>query len=415
MNIIRNITSRILVCLSWTVILLFFFSSAAHGQRREGPIQFFGYYQNAFEYNASQNDQNSTTFLVQQLNLIAQKDLAPRFRSFVNFEFLNTFNSRLGWGTASLKEAWVRYDKGASFKLKIGLQTPVFNYLNDIKTRSPLLPYIVRPIVYETSLEEIIRIEDFVPERAFLQAYGTLPTGNVGFEYAFFLGNSPNVNNDPDFGQTGADSTLAMLAGARVGIHWNNLDSDFSELKFGVSSTYDRVDFFSEIPGLFSDDPEEIAAMSSEFEKIPRWRFGGDFALYWKSLYLHTEFISVIHSENSERLDVDKFFFYSTLGYIRSDKLEGYVSYWRTKEFGLIRDRRINPQLLIDQVSVLNIYTLGAKYSLTPRVVVKAQYALADIDNREDFNLNIAPPGEARSTVVNNIFSVYAIAISVFF
>ena len=295
------------------------------------------------------------------------------------------------------------------------MQIPVFNYLNDIKTRSPLLPYIVRPIVYETSLEEIIPIEDFVPEKAFLQAYGALPLSEMDLEYAIFLGNSPSVNNNQEYGQTGVDTTLAMLVGGRVGFLWNNFDSNLSEIKVGVSSTYDRVDFFRGVSGFFSDDPTEQALLASEFEEIHRWRFGGDLALYWGKLYLHTELISVIHGEGTDKLDVDKFFFYSTLGYIHTEKIEGYVSYWRTKELALIRDREINPELLIDQVADLNIYTLGARYSITPRIVLKAQYAVADIDNREDMNLELETPDQGTSTVFSDIFSVYAIAVSIFF
>ena len=110
MNIKINMWPVRLSCLVLVSLFFTIASPSAHSQLKEGPLQFFGYYQNAFQVNISQIERNSTSFMLQQLNLVAQKDLAPRFRSFVNFEFLNTFEGNLGWGSASLKEAWVRYD-----------------------------------------------------------------------------------------------------------------------------------------------------------------------------------------------------------------------------------------------------------------------------------------------------------------
>ena len=401
------------LCLVWLIVSCI---SIAGGQPREGPLRLFGYYQNSFQYSATEIARDNSTFLTQQLNVVFQKDLAARLRSFVNFEFLNTFESSLGWGSAALKEAWVRFDTSPQLKFKLGLQIPVFNHLNDIKTRTPLLPYIIRPIVYETSLEEIISIEDFVPERAFVQVYGSLPAREgLSVDYVVFAGNSPNVNDDSDYGQTGVDTTTAILVGARAGLRWDNQDSDLYEVRAGFSSTFDRVNRFVGAADLLSPDSARVAEFAGQLDAIGRWRIGADLGVYWRQWYVHAEFISVLHRERTVILDVDKFFVYGTLGFTPADRFEAYTSYWRTKETGLLRDRRFNPLFLLDQKISLDVFTMGIKYSFTPRLVGKAQYAIADLDNREDLRSQLdAPPGTSR-TDLGDVFSVYSIALSVFF
>ncbi|MFQ5770818.1 MAG: hypothetical protein ACE5HX_09790, partial [bacterium] len=158
----------------------------------ESPIRIFGYFQNSLQHWTTFEDrQEQNSFSVQQLNLFFQKDLGQNWRAFVNFEFLNNFSSSRQWGAANLEEAWVRYRANEKFNLKLGLLIPIFNNLNEIKNRTPLLPYIVRPLVYETSFSEFIAVEEFTPARAFVQAYGFLPIDDVKLDYALFVGNSP--------------------------------------------------------------------------------------------------------------------------------------------------------------------------------------------------------------------------------
>jgi hypothetical protein len=114
------------------------------------------------------------------------------------------------------------------FNLKLGLSIPTFNNLNEINNRTPLLPYVIRPLVYETSFNEFIPIEEFVPARAFVQAYGFFPFGESKLDYAVFVGNSPNINSDPERGQTGTDTTATILVGGRLGIRYRELNLGFS-------------------------------------------------------------------------------------------------------------------------------------------------------------------------------------------
>jgi hypothetical protein len=385
---------------------------SADAQISDGPLQIFGYYQNAAQYYARVGESDSNTFLLQQLNFIAQKDLGPKFRSFVNFEFLNTFESSLRWGSASLKEAWVRYDGSPGLRLKIGLQLPVFNHLNEIKSRTPLLPYIVRPVAYETSLKEIIDVEEYTPERAFLQAYGTTPGSRLSFDYAAYLGNTRNINNDQDRGQTGIDTTAIIMVGGRLGLHMNNMDSDLSEVRFGISATHDRINLYEEIIDLIPpNDPTE--KFNSILKKMPRWRLGADLGLYWNQFYLQSEAIIVRYLETSEDALLERSFFYSTLGYTLSERSEMYLSYWQVQEHGYLNDERPEFFFLFDQEVNLDIYSVGARYNLTPRLVLKGQYAFVNLDSIDivrDMRISadsIIDFGEK--------FSIITIALSVFF
>ena len=384
-------------------------------QQGERPLHIFGYYQNSFEkYTNSDITNSSTTFLTQQLNLVVQKDLSSKFRSFVNFEFLNSFEGSLGWGSASLKEAWVRYDLDARFKLKIGLHIPTFNHLNDIKISTPLLPYVVRPIVYETSLQDVMDIESFVPERAFIQAYGAFNNDRMSYLYAVYLGNSPNINTDRELGQTGVDSTRFMLVGGRLGLQWDNPDSPISEFRLGVSSTLDKVNAFQGVADLIApyvDDRESVPS----FTELTRWRMGSDLGLYWNRWVLHAEVIKVIHAETTESLDINKLFAYATLGYILSDRWDIYLSTWYGREFGRVRDRVPDAQYDLKETSILNVYTGGVRFSITPRLMLKGQIAVVtrdhELDVQDPFNVAFLD----LSVDENTSFAIYGLALSVFF
>jgi len=211
--------------------------SPARGQS-ESELHIFGFFQNAFMHQTGyttkppfQPESTRNSFSVQQQhNFFFRKDLHPNWWAFVNYEFLNSFNSARRWGSANLEEVWVRYRANARFNIKFGLSIPVFNNLNEIKNRTPLLPYIVRPLVYETSFSEFIAVEEFLPARAFLQTYGFVTVGATKLDYALFLGNGPNINSDPNHGQTGVDTTDSFFVGGRIGIR-------IGEWKAGLSAT----------------------------------------------------------------------------------------------------------------------------------------------------------------------------------
>jgi hypothetical protein len=396
-------------------LLALFSARAGYTQDEEKPIEVFGYFQNVFQHEEFQGGPDNNSFAAQQLNLFFQKDISRRFRSFLNFEFLNNFSSSEAWGAANLKEAWIRYDHSPAFKLKMGLQTPVFNHLNLIKTRTPLLPYIVRPIVYETSLEDVIRLDEYVPERGFLQAYGTLAVGRRhAFDYALFTGNSPNIRADRSLGQTGVDTTTNVLMGGRLGVRLHELIPGVSEIKVGISAATDRVNYFRDVGDFVSIKEDEIEQFRQALTMVPRTRVGLDVSLYFGRLYVEAEGIKALFDISSNVLELHRVFGYVTLGYSAGERLEFYVSYWRTDEDALVVNDALDPTNTFTQRVTLDIPTAGAKYVANERVVFKAQVAYVDLRKAEtiDDEQGFAGPTTARA---NQRFTVFAIGASVFF
>lgn len=371
-------------------LLLSFLSAEAFAQREDAPLRIFGYFQNSlqhwttFEQHAAQN-----SFGLQQLNIFFQKDLSRNWTAFVNFEALNSFSSSRRWGSLNLEEAWVKYNPTMKFNLKLGLQIPIFNNLNEIKNRTPLLPYIVRPLVYETSFGEFIPLEEFVPARAFVQAYGFFPVGETKFDYAAYLGNSHNISNDPTAGQTGVDTSDTFLVGGRVGLRRG-------ELKLGVSATYERLNDFIELAPLFNRP-------RSELQELPMTRFGGDLSYNFSNFSFESEYIAVKVRPGFPELELALDFFYATLGYHFSNALYGYGSYWLTKA----RNAGLIPNNEVKTDENIPVFSLGVSYDLSERIRIKGQ--VARVRSAEE---RLA---QGLFTKTWDNFNVWAIAVSVFF
>jgi hypothetical protein len=335
-----------------TILLALLLSSGVspiHAQLAGSDIKVFGYFQASFGYR---KDLDSTvenkSFSLQQLNLFLQKELAEKWTIFINFEMVNSFSSFRNWGAHNLEEAWVSYHRNAQFKLKLGLQVPTFNNLNEIKNRTPLLPYIIRPLAYESSFNEIIALDEFVPERAFVQLYGFIPAKDLKIDYAMFLGDSPNINSDPARGQTGVDTTKLFLVGGRLGLRTGNF-------KLGVSATSDHLNF--------SRAALAQRYSTSSFKKVPRLRLGGDFSLNVGKWLWESEFIRVTYDDDIPELNIDKKFYYGTLGFQLTERFLAYGGYWFIGENALpLRD--------LDIIAP----TVGAAFNLSEAIFVKTQY-----------------------------------------
>ena len=340
-------------CLSLT-------APAAFAQPEPSPLRTFGYFQNSFQQQWDyQHDRETNTFLAQQLNLFLQKDLGERWTALVDFEVVNNFSSTRRWGSFNLEEAWIRYRASRQFNLKVGLHIPPFNNLNEIKNRTPLLPYIIRPFVYETSLGEAIDTETYLPARAFGQIYGFFPVDGLKIDYALYLGNSPNINDQRERGQTGADTSNTFLVGGRLGLR-------VGELKAGVSAARDYVNPIGPIPyDALPGEPEQ-------YQDIARTRLGADLSYTHRRLYLETEIIRVDAGRSDIGLDMDLYFWYGTLGYFVTDRLLVYGSYWTNWEWHTVLGERLRARV--------NIPTGGASYMLNDMMTLKAQYAYVDID-----------------------------------
>lgn len=345
--------------------MLFVLCVPSHAQTSFDQIRIFGYFQNSFSQQENENPQSTiNSFSTDQFNLFFQTRLSNNWTSLINFEMINSFSGSNNWGAFNLEEAWVRYRRSAKFNLKLGLQIPIFNHLNEIKNKTPLLPYITRPFVYDASLSEIIAIDDFVPHQAFAQAYGFVPVGEFKLDYAVHVGNSPNISTNIEFlatdGSTlifdktthknlsGIDTTSTLSYGGRIGLR-------IGELKTGISTTYDRTNkykYYFNIP-------------DNDFGLLPRYRVGGDFLYDWKNFEVHYEFITVLLDDDNALFDFNKRFSYFTAGYHCTEKFYSYLSYWETEE-------NFKPAGEIEY----NARTLGTAYNYRERITFKMQVAL---------------------------------------
>ena len=369
-----------------------------------GQFTTFGYFQTSFQHWTSfPGEPAKNAVSLQQLNLFFQTDVSQRWRAFVNFEVLNNFSSSRRWGGFNIEEAWLRYRVKASFNLKIGLQIPTFNNLNEIKNRTPLLPYIIRPLVYETSFSEIIPIEDFVPARAFVQAYGFVPVGRAKIEYAAYRGTSPNIRSqfdnvrEGDEGQTGIDTTITLLAGGRLGRR-------LGEVKAGVSATHDVTNEFQGVEALFGGP-------ASRFTGLSRVRLGADFSVHLGRLSLEGEWIQVSYDEDEPDLNVDKTFFYGTPGLQLTEQVFVYATYWDT----LQRQVAFNvdgPDGLIPVFPLeidIEVIQAGVAYTPNDRITLKAQVGPVDVVQ----SVTVVPFGDIDR--ITSEFNIYSIAASVLF
>jgi hypothetical protein len=341
---------------------------AAAPLRADG-LQTFGYFQNAFiEQSGFETpyfqQTRSNSFSVQQLNLFFQQDLDERWRAFVNFEFLNSFSSSRRWGSGNLEEAWVRYRWDARFSLKLGQSIPVFNNLNEVKNRTPVLPYAIRPLVYETSFEEFIPTEEFLPSRAYVQAYGFLPAGRAKVDYALFAGNGPNINDNPERGQTGVDTTSSLMLGGRLGLR-------VKEWKAGLSVARDHVN---------AGEPIETERGELSLQQITRRRFGADLSGLWKDWSLEAEWIAVDYDDDTPEVTFDKSFWYATLGYRASERWYVFASYWVVDNNFVedINELDVGHEGVTPGSELIVVPTLGLTFNLRDQIILKGQFAPVD-------------------------------------
>lgn len=395
-------------------------AAAAPAQTGPGPIRTFGYFQVQFRQDFVQDAENTNTFSVQQLNLFFQKDLARDLTALIDFEVLNSFSSDRQWGAFNLEEAWVGYFANRAFHLRLGLLKPAFNGLNEIKNQTPLLPYIVRPLVYESSFRELIGTEEYVPERAYIQASGWLPLGRTRFEYVAYLGNSPGIasRDEVDGGTTqiglsGADTSDTFLIGGRVGIGRRYLDP----IRVGVSVTNDRYNGFrvgrvgspnipqgsARITDLLGVDPEAL-------EEVGRTRLGADATLLWRSFTARGEWIGVQYDDGRPDLNFNLNFAYGTLEYQVDEALGLYATYWYSHE----RIEILGPEVQLNLEGEVDVYGVGAAYDFAGGLRGKVQYARPIIDNVA--SIEGAGFGPARTTLTERQRRhILALAVSVSF
>lgn len=369
----------IIVCLALVV------STVPATAQSSDPLNIYGFFQGVYMDSRPTLFNKNTTFSIQQMNIFLSKDLAPGFSSFIGIEMTNSYSSSRQWGGIGLEEAWLRYAYSPLFNVKFGQLVPQFANLNEVKNRTPLLPYIQRPLVYEASYATILDFLPYYPALANLQIYGTINLGEVKGDYAVFAGNSDPkyvLNNATSNSASGWDRTTSKMVGGRVGVRAYGA-------KAGVSATFDRhYGFFGQ--GGYGFIPNDTLVGD-----LPRRRVALDVSYTGYGFFFESEAMFVTHTLNSTARaflntisqpkvvpigpgmtmtiaspygnSLDKMFMYANLGYDITDEIYAYVGWSNTKD---------NYDKVFENMVVK---TLGAGYRPTESVVLKAQFAQLDL------------------------------------
>lgn len=350
------------------VALVLVFIMAQNISAQSDDLNIFGYYQinytNFDVYTGDTKTMEVNSFLMQQMNLFFQKNFTSEFSSFVNLEFTNSFSLRDSIGGLKIEEAWLKYSPSTAFNLKAGVLIPRFNNFNEIKNRTVLLPYIYRPIAYETYFFSQFGTGEFVPTQANLQIYGNLAIAD-GFSanYAAFYGNSETtmLNTNANFWGPGQDPTPYKLVGGRLGF-------EYGDLQLGGSITYDRKDM-NEISNGWSMVEVGIGS-------VPRTRLGAYLNYAVAGFELEAELIKVTYDFTQGNKDTlaskammgvpqkfEKTYYHANLLYNITDELAAYAGYdYLEGEDNIFISRG------------LGISTFGAAYRLNNSVILKVQY-----------------------------------------
>ena len=341
-----------------SLFLLLSLSVVTFGQSDD--LQFFGYFQNNFtHYYLHLNGARPSTlwaadsYVMQQMNLFAAKNFGPQFTSFVNMEITNSLSSKDNYGAIKVEEAWLKYEPSGLFNVKFGLLIPRFNNFNEIKNRTVLLPYIYRPIAYETVFSSYFNIEEYVPQQAYLQIAGTIPVGgDVRFNYAGFMGNLQSdqlIKNTSQYAIAN-DSSKYKMYGGRIGAEYGNL-------ALGVSGTIDHKNYWNYGIGY-----------------VPRTRLGAYLNYSFAGFDFESEYIkvsytvsdgqeAVLKSVASSPKAFDKVYFHWNLLYNVSDQLFAYAGY-----------DYVHSQDLPFSTGGVHQYNFGAGYKVNTNIVIKGQF-----------------------------------------
>jgi hypothetical protein len=358
-------------------------------------------------------DHNS--FTIQQTNIMARNNFGKGFSGFLNLEITNSFANGDGWGDLSLQEAFVRYEYNNLLNVKIGQFLPTFNNMYEIYNRTPLLPFMMRPIIYEPFFTKtILNASLFLPQKAFMQIDGNLPVGQANLDYAAYI-----ANLDPSFSQSsndwkeinyytevsgnklppskgedftnvsGQQLTENIAFGGRLGIRYNSIKAGFSYVQDRYNLTEMNI---SPIVG---------KPNNKDFGTPVRNKLGGDlslsffgFTLMGEAIYAKTNlsdaqkdslwlwsnitptFTSGGHykAKSKEDMNVDALFYFVVLQFDITEKIFVYSTYssWYNNE-----------NEYTSQEKPLTTYGGGIGFRASDNVVFKVQYFGANIPAKE--------------------------------
>lgn len=288
--------------LKTTAVAAMVYTLYQYGAVNAGNTEVHGYFQTQIMYESLKNEipifspsgmkrneskSDRIAADVTETDLILKNQISPKISAYADLQFLMNYSSDKMWGDFNLDEIWAKFDISNKFIIKTGYLVPVFNNMNDIKTRFPLLPYIIRPSLWESALRNNVRPEYFLPLHAALQVNGAIPVAAGKFDYAVFFGNSEFLvpkaaatRNVP----AGSDSANYKLIGGRLGVR-------FSNVKLGVSGTYDysRNDEINEVITKLNSSGSKFSSLGAS----PRERIGVDLSFSYYGFSFESEAIGV--------------------------------------------------------------------------------------------------------------------------
>ena len=325
---------------------------------------------------------HSNSFSLHQVNLFFQKPINDRTTFFLNFESSGSYSSKLPSGYIEIPEGWISYRFNEHFEVKAGLLLPKFNNLTEIQNRIPLFPYIIRPIVYESLIGTVLKIEDYRPEKAYLQlTYNKAISQSLIFDAAAYVGNAENsflaTSEQPDPSQQdeeeqtrvylGENMNSHLLFGGRVG-----MENIFSTFKFGVSGTIDKDNKTKEEFSLYG-----LPQLSTpELGEIQRYRLGLDLSFtFWEKFSFETEYMGAFHDHRKvhkiqkfKNANLNKFYFYGLLNVATSPTTTVYGGYSVNKDYSYDFVVPNSPD-----AAGINGITYGASWNALTNTALKVQ------------------------------------------
>ena len=426
---------------SFLLFFLLLISLTQISLKAQDDLEVFGYAQPYFNSYSSEygepgppeGEENYKyyTMGISQLNLFFKKGFGDDFSAFINFELVNNYSSDRGFGGFSLQEAYLRWNYSDELKVKFGMLIPTFNQLYEIYNKTPLLPYVFRPKLYETNQGNLVDVFSFLPQKALVQASGVLNAGDVKFDYAAYLNFPTNgffssEDNDliPGYVAYGQSAVKYLGVGGRLGFRYDKLN-------VGVSAGVDkenrrnyRQTVYQKYNYYLDDSTSAVYANDeTSLGDLNRFRLGFDLSFTLGDFTLSGEYLSVktdIPTSSQEILNqwnaddpyfigkgFDKSFYYGSLLYNISDKFFAYAMYDYMQD-------EADPFFFGEDG--YGGYSFGGGYNLNDYVVFKVQYVTnnAKFDVQE-IDYNGDGTVEAKEDVRDFIDHWFAIGISISF
>ncbi|MDP2364537.1 MAG: hypothetical protein Q8M94_12310 [Ignavibacteria bacterium] len=384
------------------LILFFFFLCATYNQlNAQENLEIFGYgqgsflqFENRYDPHVIEYDDNYTykNMGITQLNLLMSRSLGDELTAFINFELTNNFDSERGFGSFYLQEAYLRWNYKDYLNLKFGMVIPKFNNLYEIYNKTPLIPYLIRPKIYEVNWGTYVDLFDYLPQKALLQVYGSFISDEIKFDYAFYCGNPPNSflsskDKDliPGYVEYGQSAVNLLAVGGRIGIRTDNIKAGFSFAKDKENRREIELVAPESVVGLGDLDRYKLGFDASfEFgdfnivgeyllNKVPLTNDQQDSLDYWSS-------IDPAFTGNG----LNKYFYYVSAMYTFSEKFYSFIM------FDYIQDK-------LDAWFFGNYgyygYHIGCGYYMNENVVLKGQVTL----NKANYNTGLDTPFPAKT------------------